>query len=255
MWHSEGTVICRTSDFNYKEIPGKSADVEVFFAETADIDSIRSAYCYLRPDEQQRAARFRFETDKMTFSSCHTFLRLILSQRLNIDPLQIEFSGQEGEKPRIVGYPVHFNISHTKDAFAVLISGPYEAGIDIEKVKPGLSFEPVINRFFSKEERSFILKDPLKSRDRFFLLWTRKESLLKAAGTGLISNLGDLEVHKEINILKKGTFDKDVSKKIALEYIITSFMIKNYYLSVALPEKCKITLKVLDNRSIIQYLK
>lgn len=87
----------------------------------------------------------------------------------------------------------HFSISHTKTALAVAIDWQ-PVGIDVETVaSPRRIEEPLfLNRTMSAAEQTVICNaaDPCLA---FTELWTRKEALVKAIGTGLnLDTLPDL---------------------------------------------------------------
>ena len=93
-----------------------------------------------------------------------------------------EYRVDENGKP--VSDHFYFNISHS-DGAVVFIKDDYPIGIDIEKIRP--VEDGLIDFISSKEERDYI-----KAPSDFFEIWTNKESLSKAIGTGI------KEVIKEI---------------------------------------------------------
>ena len=85
--------------------------------------------------------------------------------------------GQYG-KPFAPGYPA-FNISHS-GGWCILSKGDCEIGADIEKTdENNLTAAPIV---YTPRELAWMKEDPL---DRFYQLWTWKESLIKALGTGM----------------------------------------------------------------------
>ena len=88
---------------------------------------------------------------------------------------------------------VHFSISHTKNAIAVAIADR-PVGIDVEAVVSPARIADVhfIERTMSTDEQQTIraAADPCRL---FTELWTKKEALVKAIGTGLnMDTLPDL---------------------------------------------------------------
>lgn len=71
---------------------------------------------------------------------------------------------------------VFFNLSHTAGA-VVLAIAPAEVGVDVEKVRP--AFDDLRAYVSGDEETPFMVSD----KD-FFAIWTSKESLVKAEGSG-----------------------------------------------------------------------
>ena len=227
---------------------GKSiAVVEAFFAKTKDLVTVYPVLNnYIDKNDKIKADQLHSEDDRMTYLACHTMLRLVLSKKLDIDPGEIFIVTDKNNKPRLPGDTIFFNISHTREAFAFVISDKTNVGIDLEKVDRDIDFESIIKRFFSKREGEFIFESPFDMRNRFFLLWTRKEALLKALGTGIISNLSDIEVFRNDNILDWKLFDNVTDDSAFVDHFIYSNKISDYYVSIAVSEKSKINMNRLD---------
>lgn len=109
-----------------------------------------------------------------------------------IEDIQFEKSG----KPYLPS--TYFNISHTANMVACIISVEEEIGIDIEKVKE-VELKHFDAWFTSTEwERIYQSSFPLSM---FYRYWTRKESIIKAAGLGL-SNLHEIEIDIEEQVVE-----------------------------------------------------
>lgn len=87
-------------------------------------------------------------------------------------------------KPFISGW-LHFNISHSAE-LAVFVCGEDPMGIDIEKNTAQDYTE--MAAWFHPEEQAFIWEAP-DTGSAFYTIWTRKEALLKAVGTGIVNGL------------------------------------------------------------------
>lgn len=212
------------------------AKVDVFYAETRNLESFYpDLKNYITEDEQSRADKFHFDLDRVTFISCRALLRLIIAGRLNTTPRDIPFIKSINNKPGLPGDPVFFNVSHTREAFAIAVSGDFQVGIDLEKINQRIDFHSVIETYFSQKERNFILKSEKGSRDRFFLLWTRKEALLKALGTGITEYLTQVEVSEHENLIDRRLFDNECFNLNLHDYFLYSKKLNNYYLTIAQP--------------------
>ncbi len=82
-------------------------------------------------------------------------------------------------KPIIPKEKLHFNLSHSGD-YVVLAVDEGGIGIDIEKTGP-LSNE-IVKHCFTKEEQKWLASQPIEHA--YYLLWTGKESIMKAIGKG-----------------------------------------------------------------------
>ena len=96
-----------------------------------------------------------------------------------------EWSYNEHGKPYIAGGP-YFSISHCKEGIAVAVD-EQPVGIDIEAVRH--AEQDLIERVMNEEEKSKVESQKSKEeRDREFTrLWTQKEAVVKAQGTGIYS--------------------------------------------------------------------
>ena len=141
------------------------------------VDDVRRAdlkpLCERLPERMERAGRFRFERDRLLCIGAGLLLLDALGVR-DQSELQVGAHG----KPLAAGYP-GFSLSHSGD-WVVLAVGEGEIGVDIAVRKPaGLR---VAASVFTEEERAWMADDPLV---RFQILWTLKESVVKATGQGI----------------------------------------------------------------------
>jgi 4'-phosphopantetheinyl transferase len=150
------------------------------------IDTLRNV---LTPDEITRANRYLRSTDRDKFIISRASLRYILSGYLKCLPKDIGFKLTKDKKPEIdipSAPNIHFNLSYSADRVLIAVAA-FPVGIDIEWINPKFSYTAILNSNFSLNESAYInLNDSFK---RFFLLWTRKEAILKATGIGLTDHL------------------------------------------------------------------
>jgi 4'-phosphopantetheinyl transferase len=209
---------------------------------------------YISRDEKLRAERFLFDEDRYTYISCHGLLRAVLSEKLGKQPLEIAYTYDSNNKPGLEGNPYYFNITHDRGAFALVVSKYFYAGIDIERADRSIDFIPIIKTNFSKKESKFILKMQSDAQENFILLWTRKEALLKAIGTGIVSDLTKIEVSESENIIYKESFDNIIEGSVYNEHFIYSIKLSNYYLSITIPQQEEIKLFHINGENINSYL-
>jgi len=238
----------RLSDFPLSEI-------EVFYGITRELYSKRpDLKNYISRDEKLRADKFHYSEDRDTYISTHGLLRLILSKKLRKKPLEVVIHNDKNNKPGLVGNPLYFNITHIRDAFAFIISKYFYAGIDMENADRSIDLMSVINSYFSIDECNYILKSEPNLQENFSLLWTRKEALLKAIGTGIINNLTQIEVHEDENIINKKSFENKLCEPVYNAHFIYSEKVLDYYISIAIPDKVDINLYQINSDNIISYL-
>lgn len=155
-------------------------------------------YSVLNQDEQQRAARYHFDSDRKRFIVARGSLRFILAQYLNKEAADIVFQYGPQGKPYVVDTTVQFNMSHSEDRIVIGVGYHHSLGVDVEHMARTVEITDIAARFFTENEARQIntLKGSAQRR-AFFNVWTRKEALLKAIGSGLSLSLQACEVSIE----------------------------------------------------------
>jgi len=140
----------------------------------------------LCPEERERAERFAFERDRARFISCRASLRLLLGRYLGAAPESIAFRQEPLGKPMLAeGAGWQFNVSHSRDLAAIAIARDAAVGVDLEFIDPAFPSEETAPQVLTSDElRALALAPKERQPAYFFQLWTAKEALLKAAGTG-----------------------------------------------------------------------
>lgn len=143
----------------------------------------------LSKEEQVRADKFRFDSDRECFTQTHSALRLALSQIQPERALETwKFAKTDKDKPFLADVTnLHFNISHSKSCYAVGVSDR-PLGIDIERIGRRNDYEKLLDLTTHPSERSWLESTGIEERD-FLTVWTRKEALLKATGEGVARDL------------------------------------------------------------------
>jgi 4'-phosphopantetheinyl transferase len=149
----------------------------------------------LSEDEKSRAARFHFMADRERFISAHGCLRDVLSRYLPCEPDQFHFPTNSHGKPAVDGHKVEFNLSHSGDFTLIAIAQECRVGVDVERIRSGISSHVIAQQYFSASEFAELQSLPLKQRETaFFTCWTRKEAYIKAQGQGLSMPLESFDV-------------------------------------------------------------
>lgn len=101
---------------------------------------------------------------------------------------------EEG-KPYLTDLPVHFSLSHS-GVYSACVIADEPIGLDIQMDR---DFHPgVSRRCFTPEEMDILLKCPSKDY-AFSMLWSLKESYLKALGTGLSKSMQSVSVEFHVS--------------------------------------------------------
>lgn len=97
-------------------------------------------------------------------------------------------------KPSLSAHPEwNFSVSHS-GLWSVCALAETPVGVDVEKIRPMRVLE-IAKRYFTEKETTLLsaLDEPERTT-AFFRLWTAKESVLKAKGTGLSGGLSSVPI-------------------------------------------------------------
>lgn len=155
-------------------------------------DGVRDLVATLSDAERDRATRFRRATDRERFVVARGTLRTLLSSALRADavvvaPSEIVIERGRWGKPFAAQWPtLGFNVSHAGDIVLVALARGREVGVDVEHARPDVPVSDLVPIALGTEERAWWEQVPPDDQHRaFFDLWTRREALVKAVGTGL----------------------------------------------------------------------
>lgn len=157
----------------------------------------------LSAEELAKAARFSHQESRENYVVRKYFLRTLLSQFMGIPHSALVFQLKANKKPAIDG--LFFNVSHSKDLITIAFSAT-EIGIDLEYIDPYFNYTEVADFCFSAEEKTMVSKAPL-SVLTFYLLWTRKEAIVKATGEGIVEQLQEVP-SRSASVFRNGTHYK-----------------------------------------------
>ncbi len=157
------------------------------------------AFSWLDEQERVRAGRFIGAAPRRGFALCRAALRALLCDELGCRNEQLAFGASEHGKPFAIvqGLPARIscNVSHSGKHGLVALAPEGRLGVDVEEFVPHRNLDVLIDTVFTPDERAELASIAASSRDRaFFKLWTVKEALLKALGTGLSLDASSFEV-------------------------------------------------------------
>lgn len=162
--------------------------LEVFYADVSALDLARDIQ--ISTYRQDRLSRQKTDGQRRKCLGAELLLNYAVCRHAPglTPPLDI-VCGEYG-KPRLRGGELYFSLSHSGEYAAVAVSDE-EIGLDIQENVP---YKPAIAaRFFTPDEKRHI--DMRADRDAAFTeIWCRKESFVKAGGTGIHTPLGSFSV-------------------------------------------------------------
>lgn len=156
----------------------------------------------LSAQEHDRYQRFRRADDAHRFAARRIALRSILSAYLDCSPTEVTYEtyGSAG-KPMLTqpdAQRLVFNASSSADVALIAVAPSGTLGVDVEYAWPFDDMDQIAMQYFTASEcaRLNTLEQP-RYCAAFYRLWTAKEALLKAIGTGLPGGLDRFDVSSD----------------------------------------------------------
>jgi 4'-phosphopantetheinyl transferase len=172
----------------------KAGTVQLWFLDRS-VHAVPGWFDVLDPTEQARATAVRIEGPRAAYVAAHALVRTALSAALGSPPGTWRFEESRHGHPSVVGLPVRFSLSHAGPNAAVALCREHDLGLDLERVHVQRDPLPVAKRFFAASETALLTGLTAEQRPEIFtLLWTVKEAVLKARGTGLTARLDSVTV-------------------------------------------------------------
>jgi 4'-phosphopantetheinyl transferase len=158
------------------------------FNSTVFIHHATAAQHWLDGIERVRANRFRFEPDRNTYVLAHAYWRIALGIFLGIETAAVPLAMAEAGQPSLPGTGAATSLSHSGSWVAVAIGKSSTIGVDIESLPNNNALDQLASTICTQGEIDDLEKSPPLARHAAMLaLWTRKEALLKAFGSGLLA--------------------------------------------------------------------
>lgn len=154
----------------------------------------------LTDEELRRVNRYHFDSDRKRALVSRGWLRRLLGSYLHVAPLSLEFAvGPQGKLSLADARfaELSLNVTHSHELVLYAFARRCELGLDVEHVNPMRNMLAIARRHFTPREIELLEMPSTSSRTmelEFFRLWTRKESVIKAVGTGLSTPLDDFDV-------------------------------------------------------------
>ena len=205
----------------------------------------------LYPERKSRVLAFRRKEPAYVSVVAGLLLQELVEKQLGIHPDELVLEKNENGKPWIKDHPeFYFNISHAGD-YVVFAYGGVPLGVDIEQIREKDNLR-VARRCFTEREYAYISgqkevvsQEPADSHgglaeksgfkpddslcaERFFYLWTMKESYLKLTGDGISVPLNSFEI------------DPVQKNVIGTSYRYFMLRMDDYWISVCVEDDCTV---------------
>ena len=138
---------------------------------------------------REKALQYKKLDDRKRSVLAFVLLQRALREEYGINEVP-EFVYNEFGKPSFSNLPIHFSLSHCKDAVACAVSD-HNIGIDVESIVP---YNPdVARRVCTATELKMLEQSANKDVD-FIKLWTAKEAISKYEGMGLSLPFAEIKI-------------------------------------------------------------
>ncbi len=177
-------------------------ELKVIFVDTNtnSLESLLSSK-YLSLENKKEISRFLLEETKKEKAASFILKNKYIG----------EYHLNEFNKP--ISDKYEFNISHSKGV-VVFIKDNTPIGIDIEKIR---EVETDLIDYISNDEE----KEYITNKEKFYEIWTNKESLVKCIGTGIVDKIKEipsLPLNSKKEYKNKTFYSKTIKY---LDYIIS----------------------------------
>ena len=144
-------------------------------------------YLYLfDKDTQLKILSYKFQQHQVIAFTSEMLKYYYLANELQLEPKHMQIACTQYGRPFLVDNPnnLSFNISHSSEYVVMAVAYNSTVGVDIEYINNDIVPVELSSLVFSKSEQSLVDNDI----EKFYILWTKKEALMKARGTGFIGN-------------------------------------------------------------------
>lgn len=171
----------------------KLVEVALWCWTLAEAESSGEAAAMLSAAERERAQRFRDDEVRRAYIEGKIRMRRALGAYVGVAPEALQFEVGPHGKPGLAGRSdVHFSFSRSGKNGALAVCRGHAVGVDIEAVAD-IDYGEVARGYLHPLEQERLAADP-RPLQCFYELWTLKEAVLKAMGTGLGEAMAEMAV-------------------------------------------------------------
>ena len=139
----------------------------------------------LTAGERARVGRYLVPEPARVFARTRAALRALLGQRLDVDAAAVRIGASPRGKPVALDAPgLQFNVTHGS-SLALIAFCDLAVGVDVESPDALTQQSALDESVCSPTELAWVRGQPSPREAALLRLWTRKEAVLKACGSGL----------------------------------------------------------------------
>ena len=163
-----------------------SIESSFWLIDTKDITSkeIEEALVFLNNADLKKISKFLLKQNYNERLIVYAILKCFLGNFLQIPLKNLELIYNSYGKPYLNKTPIHFNISYTHKYALIGFHSNLCIGVDIEQESKELNLLDMVDKFLLPPEKKWLFDEHIDPKRGAFTLWSAKEALLKAMGTG-----------------------------------------------------------------------
>lgn len=197
--------------------------MDIYVVKISEISEEILNYLYILIDSEKKniIKKYFNKRDKIRTLIGEILIRTIIIQELKINNNNIKFSRNQYGKPYLENYPeFNFNISHSGEYVLCVWDNKF-IGIDIEEIKP-IECDKIAKNFFTKKEIAYILNQDVEIQlNKFYEIWTLKESYIKCCGQGMSIPLNSFSIevdqYKHIKVFSNNEYGEHTFKLLDVD--------------------------------------
>ena len=174
----------------------KSGAVHLWYYDVSGREILKNlAHPFMQPQDEAKAAGFLRPEPRSDFMIRRALLRRLLGLYTGLalfrNALEYSERGQPFMPADASGVrPLFFSVSHTGTDLLFALAKDQTAGTDIEEIRPRKDLPMIMRKACSPDEMNYIRNLPESQQPAaFYRIWTLKEAISKASGTGLTSDI------------------------------------------------------------------
>jgi 4'-phosphopantetheinyl transferase len=189
-------------------------------------------------EDAQHTIPVSWRLQKEKFVDSSLFYKKILARLMLIELIENNFSLFHApdaalQAERLLYSGISLNISYSNDLIVVAASSDGLVGIDVEKIVP-VGLDLFEKEFTNKEWEQ--INNAKNKLEWFYVIWTRKESVLKADGRGLNQGLSFFSVTDETVTLPSSPHNWSLASFRFLEDYLVSLATSDKVFRIQLQE-------------------
>ena len=185
------------ADFKIAKTLNLFNEIDIFLLDIHQNSQLLEMVNIIPKKQLDEINQYKFEKDRFKRQLARSFLYWQVQNQFQIQDFSLAYN--QYKKPYLSAYPgLSFNFSYAGHYVLVSISNTRKIGCDIEYVDTKLEIDEIAPHVMHSNElvQFQLMKEQTKKYQYFYQLFSNKESVIKAFGTGLYFDVTELDTTK-----------------------------------------------------------